>query len=724
MTEIKTAKDQVTIEDVLELAGQYIKNPDSIQMIKNAYEYVMVKHAGQKRRSGEPYTIHLIWVAYILATLQTGPVTITAGLLHDVMEDCEVPHDEMVERFGEEITSLVEGVTKISKMPFKDQSDFYAENHRKIYIAMAKDIRVILIKLADRLHNMRTLDGQPDKRRREIALETIEVYAPLAHRLGIQNLKSELEDISLRYLDPVGYAEIAQDLKAFHSDNHIFEEIHVQIEEKLKQAGIKARVSGRIKHAYSIYRKMFGQNKRFDEIYDLYAFRIIVDKVSDCYNALGYMHDTFRAMPGRLKDYIATPKPNMYQSLHTTVTYKGYWFEIQIRTEEMHRIAEMGIAAHWKYKSGVFASADVDSRLAWVRNLLEVQSNVKEHDDFIKTFKIDLFADQVFVSTPRGDIVTLPADSNPIDFAYAIHSGVGNKMIGAKINGRIVELTTPLRNGDVCEILTSASSNGPSRDWLKLVRTNEAKSKIRQWFKKEKREENIEHGKEDLERELHRLNVNFNVVPREELYAKALDRYHLDSIDEFYAMIGYGGLSISKILPFLKDEYMRLSKQAEPPKPVVPQRQRHSVNGVAVEGIDNCLVKFAGCCTPLPGDEIKGFVTRGFGVSVHKADCPNIKKADPDRLVNVYWEGGNNGYFAANLIVTALGNIGLVAEISAVLASMRVVTHSINIKELNDGCVQVYLTIDVHGLEHLGTVAKKIENLGDVMSVKRSGIDL
>ena len=359
-----------------------------------------------------------------------------------------------------------------------------------------------------------------------------------------------------------------------------------------------------------------------------------------------------------------------------------------------------------------------------MRNLLEVQSNVKEHDDFIKTFKIDLFADQVFVSTPRGDIVTLPADSNPIDFAYAIHSGVGNKMIGAKINGRIVELTTPLRNGDVCEILTSASSNGPSRDWLKLVRTNEAKSKIRQWFKKEKREENIEHGKEDLERELHRLNVNFNVVSREELYAKALDRYHLDSIDEFYAMIGYGGLSISKILPFLKDEYMRLSKQAEPPKPVVPQRQRHSVNGVAVEGIDNCLVKFAGCCTPLPGDEIKGFVTRGFGVSVHKADCPNIKKADPDRLVNVYWEGGNNGYFAANLIVTALGNIGLVAEISAVLASMRVVTHSINIKELNDGCVQVYLTIDVHGLEHLGTVAKKIENLGDVMSVKRSGIDL
>lgn len=695
-----------------------------IDRIMQALEFAAKAHEGQKRKSGEPYIFHPIEVAKILVAYDCDTDSIIAALLHDTVEDTEVTLDQVKKLFGQEVASLVDGLTKLGKIYFSSQEEQQIENLRKMLLAMAKDIRVILIKLADRLHNMRTLDGQPDKRRREIALETIEVYAPLAHRLGIQNLKSELEDISLRYLDPVGYAEIAQDLKAFHSDNHIFEEIHVQIEEKLKQAGIKARVSGRIKHAYSIYRKMFGQNKRFDEIYDLYAFRIIVDKVSDCYNALGYMHDTFRAMPGRLKDYIATPKPNMYQSLHTTVTYKGYWFEIQIRTEEMHRIAEMGIAAHWKYKSGVFASADVDSRLAWVRNLLEVQSNVKEHDDFIKTFKIDLFADQVFVSTPRGDIVTLPADSNPIDFAYAIHSGVGNKMIGAKINGRIVELTTPLRNGDVCEILTSASSNGPSRDWLKLVRTNEAKSKIRQWFKKEKREENIEHGKEDLERELHRLNVNFNVVSREELYAKALERYHLDSIDEFYAMIGYGGLSISKILPFLKDEYMRLSKQAEPPKLVVPQRQRHSVNGVAVEGIDNCLVKFAGCCTPLPGDEIKGFVTRGFGVSVHKADCPNIKKADPDRLVNVYWEGGNNGYFAANLIVTALGNIGLVAEISAVLASMRVVTHSINIKELNDGCVQVYLTIDVHGLEHLGTVAKKIENLGDVMSVKRSGIDL
>lgn len=704
---------------LLEKSGGY-----DLDRIANALDFAAKAHEGQKRKSGEAYIYHPIEVAKILVAYDCDTDSIIAALLHDTVEDTQVTLDQVRKLFGSEVASLVDGLTKLGKIYFSSQEEQQIENLRKMLLAMAKDIRVILIKLADRLHNMRTLDGQPDKRRREIALETVEVYAPLAHRLGIQNLKSELEDISLRYLDPIGYAEIQNDLSEFHAGSKIFNEIREQIVQKLKEAGITAQVNGRIKHVYSIYRKMFGQNKQFDEIYDLYAFRIIVDKVNDCYNALGYMHDTFRAVPGRLKDYIAIPKPNMYQSLHTTVTYKGYWFEIQIRTSEMHRIAEMGIAAHWKYKSGVFASSDVDSRLAWVRDLLEVQSNVKEHDDFIKTFKIDLFADQVFVSTPRGDIVTLPADSNPIDFAYAIHSGVGNKMIGAKINGRITELTTPLQNGDVCEILTSSASTGPSRDWLKLVRTNEAKSKIRQWFKKEKREENIEHGKEDLERELHRLNVNFNVVSREELYAKLLDRYQLENIDEFYAMIGYGGLSISKILPGLRDEYQRLIKQQEPPKLLQPQKTRRSVNGVVVDDIDNCLIKFAGCCTPLPGDDITGFVTRGFGVSIHKSDCPNVCKADPQRLVHAHWDGADNGYFAANLIVTALSNIGLIADISTILASMRIVTHSIQIKELRDGCVHVYLTIDVHGLDHLNTVAHKIESLAHVISVNRSGVDL
>ena len=586
---------------------------------------------------------------------------------------------------------------------------------------MAKDIRVILIKLADRLHNIRTMDAQSEEKRREKALETIEVYAPLAHRLGIQSLKTELEDTSLKYLDPVGYNEIVADLKSVNANSDVLNEIRGIITDKLAEVGIKARVTGRIKHIYSIYRKMFNQNKQFNEIYDLYAFRIIVEKVNDCYNALGYMHDIFRAIPGRLKDYIATPKPNMYQSLHTTVSYKGHIFEIQIRTEEMHRIAEMGIAAHWKYKSGESASAEMDSKLAWVRKLLEVQDNVNEHDDFVQTFKIDLFADQVFVSTPRGDIITLPADSNPIDFAYAIHSAIGNKMIGAKVNGRMVELTTHLRNGDVCEILTSSNSTGPSRDWLKLVRTNEAKSKIRQWFKKEKKEENIVNGREDLERELRRINVTFNVFTREEVYANVMKHYQVETLDEFYAMIGYGGISISKILPRIKDDYTKLIRQREATTSDSPtlQKPKKAVNGVVVEGIDNCLVRLARCCVPLPGDDIIGFVTRGYGVAVHKCDCPNVKNADPERLVSVHWEGYDNGYFATSLVISAFSRIDLMADITSALAAMRIALHSMSSKEMNDGCSEVYITIDVHGLDHLRSVCSRLEKIRSVFKIER-----
>ena len=437
--------------------------------------------------------------------------------------------------------------------------------------------------------------------------------------------------------------------------------------------------------------------------------------------ALGYMHDIFRAIPGRLKDYIATPIPNMYQSLHTTVSYKGHIFEIQIRTEEMHRIAEMGIAAHWKYKSGESASAEMDSKLAWVRKLLEVQDNVNEHDDFVQTFKIDLFADQVFVSTPRGDIITLPADSNPIDFAYAIHSAIGNKMIGAKVNGRMVELTTHLRNGDVCEILTSSNSTGPSRDWLKLVRTNEAKSKIRQWFKKEKKEENIVNGREDLERELRRINVTFNVFTREEVYANVMKHYQVETLDEFYAMIGYGGISISKILPRIKDDYTKLIRQREATTPDSPtlQKPKKAVNGVVVEGIDNCLVRLARCCVPLPGDDIIGFVTRGYGVAVHKCDCPNVKNADPERLVSVHWEGYDNGYFATSLVISAFSRIDLMADITSALAAMRIALHSMSSKEMNDGCSEVYITIDVHGLDHLRSVCSRLEKIRSVFKIER-----
>ncbi len=695
-------------------------NKYDMKRISDALDFAVKAHEGQLRKSGEPYISHPISVAKILINYDCDTDTIIAALLHDTVEDTAYTLDDIKHLFGPEVAELVDGVTKLGKIQFSSKEEFQVENLRKMLLAMAKDIRVILIKLADRLHNMRTMDHQPAVKQREKALETIEVYAPLAHRLGLQSLKSELEDTSLKYLDPVGYQEIEEDLEVFNSNNNIFEEIRRRIEDKLASERIKARVTGRIKHKYSIYRKMFNQNKQFNEIYDLYAFRIIVQKVSDCYNVLGYMHDCFRAIPGRLKDYIATPKPNMYQSLHTTVTYKGYLFEIQIRTEEMHRTAEMGIAAHWKYKSGAHADRDMDKKLEWVRTLLEVQDNVSDADDFMKTFKIDLYADQVFVSTPKGDIVTLPLDANPIDFAYHIHSAIGNKMVGAKVNGRIVELTTPLHNGDVVEILTSANSAGPSRDWLKVVRTNEAKAKIRQWFKKEKREENILHGREDLERELHRVNINFNTVSREELYACMLKRYNLDDIDEFYAMIGYGGISISKILPKLKDEYTRLIRVNEPQKPV-PVKAKKNCNGIVVDDIDNCLVKLAGCCVPLPGDQITGFVTRGYGVTVHKTDCPNILKASPDRIVSVHWEGYSNDYFAATLVITAIERIDLMADISTALASMRVAMHSMNYKPLKDGCAEVYIIIEVHTLEHLDMVAKRLGKIPDVMSVKRGG---
>ena len=703
---------------------------DAIQKSGNRYDTVRIKtaldfaekaHDGQVRKSGEPYITHPVNVAVILIDYDCDTDSVIAALLHDTVEDTSVTLDDIKKQFGQDVAQLVDGLTKLNKISFVSKEEQQVENIRKMLLAMAKDIRVILIKLADRLHNMRTMDSQSNRKQREIALETIEVYAPLAHRLGIQNLKSELEDTSLKYLDPVGYKEIVEDLEVFNENNNIFDEIKQNITDKLKEANIKATVYGRIKHIYGIYRKMFNQNKEFNEIYDLYAFRIIVDKVSDCYNALGYMHDRFRAIPGRLKDYIATPKPNMYQSLHTTVTYKGYLFEIQIRTQEMHRTAEMGIAAHWKYKAGVFSTEEVDSKLEWVRNLLEVQNNVNDPDDFIKTFKIDLFADQVFVSTPKGDIITLPADANTIDFAYAIHSAVGNKMVGAKINGRIAELSTVLQNGDVVEIITSENSNGPSRDWLKLVKTNEAKSKIRQWFKKEKREENIISGKEDLERELKRLNINLNNITREELYAPVMKRYQLDDMDEFYAMIGYGGISISKILPRLKDEYLKSQKGNEALKQTPqPLRTRKAINGIIVDDIDNCLVRLAGCCIPLPGDDIKGFVTRGYGVSVHKADCPNIINVPSERIVRVHWEGSTNGYFASSLIITAIQRIDLVADITTLLASMRVVMHSMTTKDLGDGFVQVYITIDVHGLEHLKTIAEKIRKISNVVNVKRS----
>ncbi|MBS5736886.1 MAG: bifunctional (p)ppGpp synthetase/guanosine-3',5'-bis(diphosphate) 3'-pyrophosphohydrolase [Clostridiales bacterium] len=690
------------------------------EKIKEAFYFAAKAHDGQFRKSGEPYICHPVEVAKILIEYGADDASVIAALLHDTVEDTEVTLDDIKKTFGEEIALLVDGVTKldIGKISYASKEDQQIENIRKMLLAMTKDIRVILIKLADRLHNMRTLSSQDDRKKREKSLETLEVYSPLAHRLGLQSLKSELEDISLQYLDPVGYKEISEYLEIF-KNNSFFEKLKHMIEEKLKEAGIKAEVEGRIKHIYSIYRKMFTQNKEFNEIYDLYAFRIIVDRVSECYNALGLIHDIFHAIPGRLKDYIATPKPNMYQSLHTTVSYDGYFFEVQIRTKGMHRIAEMGIAAHWKYKDGVLGKAKDDANIAWVRKLLEIQQDAND-DDFMKTFKIDLFADQCFVSTPKGDIISLPAGANPIDFAYSIHSEVGNKMVGAKINGRIAELTTPLHNGDVVEILTSANSNGPSRDWINLVKTSEAKNKIKQWFKREKREENIVHGRESLDRELRRLNINFTDCTREDLFAPLMKKYNCPTLDEFYAAIGYGGIAVSKILPKIKTDYNNRIKQSTPLKIVSAPRKQKSVNGIIVEGIDNCLVRLARCCVPLPGDKIVGFVTRGYGVSVHRADCKHILSADPSRIIKVSWDDESTDYFTAVLTVeTSSNNLSVLSEITTVLSSSKINLRSLNTKTLSDGNLFITLTIEVHSLSHLETIAKKIERLPGVASVKR-----
>ncbi len=712
-----------------DLIGEFLKIPAeseiryNLDRISDAARFAADSHHGQLRKSGEPYIIHPLEVAKILISYGMDESCIIASLLHDVIEDTSVTQAQLGERFTPEIAELVDGVTKLGRINYTSKEEQQVESIRKMLLAMAKDIRVIMIKLADRLHNMRTLEYQTEDKKRSKAIETLEVYAPLAHRLGIQNLKTELEDIALKYIDPIGYDEIVNDLEVFHENNERFTRIKNIITETLKKEGIEATIESRIKHIYSIYRKMFRQNKDFDEIYDLYAFRIIVDKTTECYNVLGLMHDQFSAIPGRLKDYIATPKPNMYQSLHTTVSFEGYLFEIQIRTEEMHKIAELGIAAHWKYKTGQSGKDPLDEQLSWVRKLLEVQSDVSDADDFLKTFKIDLFADQVFVSTPKGDIITLHAYSTVIDFAYAIHSQVGHKMIGAKINGRIVELTSKMHNGDVVEILTSDSSSGPSRDWLKQVKTNEAKAKIRQWFKKEKREENIQQGQADLERELKRNLINPGNVDAKELFAPILSRYNLETLEDLYAAIGYGGVSISKILPKLKVDYGKMvRKQAEanqPAKPA-PAPRKKTTGGVVVDDIENCLVRLGGCCVPVPGDEIVGFITRGNGVTVHQVNCPHLKEIEAGRLVKVHWEDAENEYFNTTLTVDALNRIDLMADISSALAQMHIMTRGLTMQQIANGDVRVVLNIEVHNLSHLEIVAKRLRKLKDVLKVERA----
>ena len=704
---------------------------EEIANVKKAYELAAKVHEGQKRLSGEPYIMHPLSVALILARLGMDDASIIAAMLHDTVEDTELTNDEIKKEFGDTVAELVDGVTKIGRVPLQTKEEQQAENIRKMLIAMSRDIRVIIIKLADRLHNMRTLMYKPEQRRRDIALETIEIYAPIAHRLGIRPIKEELEDLSISYLDPVAYNDIGKALEQqSKSRNEFLADIKARIEERIKTVVSGAQVSGRIKSVHGIYRKMYMQNKNFDEIYDIYAIRIIVDSVIDCYNCLGVIHDMFKPIPGRFKDYISTPKPNMYQSLHTTVLGKeGIPFEVQIRTWEMHHTAEYGIAAHWKYKLGINGTVKFEERLAWIRQLLENQSDSEDVEDLVSTIKSDLVPEEVFVFTPKGDVFNLPMGATVIDFAYAIHSAVGNKMIGAKVDGRIVPLDYQVKTGEIVEVLTSSQpGKGPSRDWLNIVKTSQARAKIRQWYKKERRDENIAEGKAEVEKEFKRNFIRLAEPEYTEFIKKIAERQHCKSIEDFYAAIGYGGISLMHMMPKIKEDYVKMTKAEEPVINIAPVKKRtKSTEGVVVEGIDNCLIKFSRCCNPLPGDNIIGFITRGHGVSIHTRNCPNVpadisKAGEPDRWVVAYWDTNIREDFKCTLQISCLNRIGLLADVSSLLANMHIMINDISTRNTKDGRTSIMLTVSVNGVEHLNSLTAKLSKISGVLSVERTGV--
>ncbi len=700
--------------------------PYDFDMIDRAYALAEKAHDGQRRRSGEPYICHPMCVAQILIELGMDSESISAALMHDVAEDTAVTIDEIRAQFGPEVALLVDGVTKLTQIKFSNVEDRQAENLRKMLLAMSQDVRVMIIKLADRLHNMRTGDAWPEQKRRDKALETMEVYAPIAHRLGISNIKEELEDRSLQYLDPIGYSTI-QGLLDEHGDDFL-NDVCNTIQEHLAENGItNASIKHRIKSVYGIYRKMFVQNKVFEEIYDVYAVRIILDSVAECYTALGLIHDMYHPLPNRFKDYISTPKPNGYQSLHTTVIgHEALPFEVQIRTRDMDRQAEYGIAAHWKYKAGLTSggSDKLDERLAWVRQLLESQRSSADATDLLSDIKSDLLPEEVFAFTPRGDVINLPAGATVIDFAYAIHSAVGNRMIGAKVNNRIVPIDHQVVTGEIIEIITGPENRGPSRDWLNIVKTSEAKNKIRNWFKKERREENIAEGKEALEREMRRNLMNVPAEQYDEFMASLARRNRCNSVDELYAALGYGGLQMSRVLPKLKDEYARL--RPPEPKPVTLDIKRvHSSDGVVVEGIDNCPIKFAKCCSPLPGDDIIGFVTRGFGVSIHKKDCKNVRESmrhpeNAERWVRAYWDTAAREQYSATLELTCMDRANLVSDIALALGDMRVPIYSLAARAAEQGRAHMSVTVGITNTEHLNNVVARLKKVKDVISVIRT----
>ena len=725
----------------------YTPNLDT-QRLFAAFTYADAEHHGQLRKSGEPYIIHPLAVADIVADLGLDVDSVIAALLHDCIEDTNATHDEIAKKFGAPVAALVEGVTKLTRVQYVSKEEEQMENLRKMLMAMAQDIRVILIKICDRLHNMRTMEYQSPKKQREKSLETMEIYAPLAHRLGMQKLKWELEDLSLRYLDPVGYKEIEEEMaKRSAAHEEFLASIQLRIQQRLEQEGIRCKVYGRVKHTYSIYRKMFAQNKTLDEIFDLYAFRVIVDDIPECYNVLGCIHDMFKPVLGRFKDYIGTPKPNMYQSLHTTVIGReGIPFEVQIRTWQMHQTAEYGIAAHWKYKQGM-ANKKLGSEqdFEWVRKLLESQQDT-DAEEFVRTLKVDMFADEVFVFTPNGDVKSLPAGATPIDFAYNIHSAVGNGMVGAKVNGRMVPYDTPLKNGDIVEVITSKNAKGPSRDWLKIAKSNEARNKIRQWFKRERREENIATGRALFEAELKHMKIPMTAITAEDVLPHILHKVRFGTLDELYASIGYGGTTAVKSVARIKDELARLGRlQAEKAAAaakttaesvIVPGstaqtptsgqvKPKHSDSGIIVEGLGNCLVKFAKCCTPVPGDPVIGFITRGYGVSVHRSDCPNVapekrKPEEADRWVKVSWVESSLPNYKTALELSSKDRDGLTLDVAMALSAAKVKVNALTARSLPDGHASINIVVEVKDKEELATVINKLNNIQGVYHVARA----
>ncbi len=714
--------------DFIALVKQDEKKFD-VDKIERAYRRAKACHEGQVRSSGEPYICHPIEVAKLVYEFGLDTDSMAAAFLHDTIEDTELTFDAVKKEFGIDCANIVDGVTKLGQIQYTTKEEAQVEYLRKMFLAMAKDIRVILIKLADRLHNVRTLGARPREKQLKTAHETLEIYAPLAHRLGMQKVKQEMEDISVSYLDPDGCKMIRDRLKEYENYGHDFvENTQNNIQEKLKEYDIPFELTYRVKHIFSIYRKIFTQGKNFEELYDLYAFRLIVNTVNDCYYLLGVIHDMYNPIPGRFKDYISTPKPNMYQSLHTTVIGKeGIPFEVQIRTWDMHNTAEYGIAAHWKYKDGVNNSkASLDDKLKWVRNIMESQEEVSDTEDFIKALKIDLFDDEVFLFTPRGDVVNLPAGATVIDFAYAIHSAVGNKMVGAKVNGKIVGIEYQPQNGEIIEILTTSSENhGPSRDWLKIVKTSEAKQKIRHWIKNERREENIETGLDELEKALRRSGIKVPKEERDEMMKCIALQIQFNSAEDMYAAIGYGGVTVAKVERRIRDYCDQLEKENRPIKIIPVNKPRTSAGGVEVEGIDNCLIKFAKCCNPLPGDYICGFITKGYGVSIHKVDCPNAQHGmedQPDRWLKANWNTSEGNSFSTTLMLRVKDYIGVMANLTRILADLKVNIRSISTRELDADTSIVTLTIDVKSLDHLNFITSRIKKDPDVLEVQRANL--